>query len=58
MRTSPRAAARTTSGANCADSSSTSTVSAAISLSAPPITPASATGPSASAITAIPAVRE
>jgi len=53
MRTRPRAAARTTSGANCADSRSTSTVAAEISLSAPPMTPAIATGPSASAITAI-----
>ena len=49
---------RTASGANCADSSSTSVVPAAISLSAPPITPARATGPSASAITHIWSVSE
>ena len=50
---SPRAAARTTSGANWADSRSTSVVAAPISVSAPPMTPARATGRSASAITPI-----
>jgi len=52
-RTRPRAAARTGSGANWADSRRMSVVSAPISVSAPPMTPASATGRSASAITHI-----
>jgi len=44
---------RTDSGSNRADSSKTLTVAAETSLSSPPITPASATGRMASAITSI-----
>ena len=52
-----RAVFRTESGANSAVSMSTLQVEAEISVAAPPITPPSATGFSASAITHMPGAR-
>ena len=55
-KTNARAADRTGNGANWADSINTSVVSSEISVSAPPITPAMATGCFASEMTHISAV--